>query len=365
MTIISLSPELLIAIAFLACAVTGAMLMLLVRRLWNRRRNLIEQRLKDDRPEPKLARLPLSVDQAPPRGPIGRFDHWFNQLVGESGWSSTPQSAFTMALVAGCLLAGGLLLFQWWQDGYSNSAKNRPGSNVQSQTRPANARPNAEPQSRWRLSNQWSWFDDAVSVCTGLLIGMGAFVGYLVYLRARRRAAMQEQLPDVMELLARAVRAGESLDQAIALAGETAGKPLGPEFRRCAAQLEMGLSVDAAMRGLARRAPLGEMRIFAATLMVQRQTGGKLPVTLERLGKVIRDRISYHRQFRAATGASRVSTILIAIAGPLVAAYLLVWQRTYILHFTESFAGQMLLLTALVLQAVGLLWIYRLLRTDY
>jgi tight adherence protein B len=168
-----------------------------------------------------------------------------------------------------------------------------------------------------------------------------------------------------MELLARAVRAGESLDQAIQLVGSTVKKPLGPEFKRLAHQLEMGLSIDTAMRAISRRAPVAEIRILASALMVQRQTGGSLPITLERLSAVIRDRLSYHRQFKAATGAGRISTILIGVAGPLIALYLLIFQRDYFNKFFESFPGQMMLTTAICLQIIGFFWIYRLLKSDY
>jgi tight adherence protein B len=127
----------------------------------------------------------------------------------------------------------------------------------------------------------------------------------------------------------------------------------------------MGLSMDSAMRALTYRAPLPEVRILAATLTVQRHAGGNLPITLERLVRVIRDRISYRRQFRATTAAGRISTIMIALAGPLVFAYLFIWQRDYLREFLELPQGQMLLVLAIVLQVIGLLWIYRLLSTDY
>jgi tight adherence protein B len=151
----------------------------------------------------------------------------------------------------------------------------------------------------------------------------------------------------------------------VQLVGESTPKPLGPEFERLARQLEMGLSIKAAMRSITRRTPVAEIRIFASTLMVQRETGGSLPTTLERLSGVIRDRLSYKRQFKAATGSGRISTMLIGIAGPLIALYLLVFQRDYFNKFFDSFPGQLMLLTAVLLQIIGFIWIYRLLKSDY
>jgi tight adherence protein B len=104
---------------------------------------------------------------------------------------------------------------------------------------------------------------------------------------------------------------------------------------------------------------------MASALMIQRRTGGSLPRTLERLSAVIRDRLSYQRQFKAATGASRISTMLIGLTGPLVTVYLLVWQREYFNTFFETFPGQMMLLTAVLLQLIGYFWIYQLLKNEY
>jgi tight adherence protein B len=168
-----------------------------------------------------------------------------------------------------------------------------------------------------------------------------------------------------MELLARAVRAGETLDQAIALVGETTEEPLKSEFVRCSKHLDMGLSLDAAIRSLTRRAPLPETRIFAATLMVQRRAGGSLPVTLERLARVIRDRLSYQRQFRAATSAARFSMIFILLIGPLVLAYMWFFQREYVQNFVSTPQGHILMITAVILQVIGTIWVFKLLRSDY
>ena len=119
------------------------------------------------------------------------------------------------------------------------------------------------------------------------------------------------------------------------------------------------------MRSLVRRVPLTEMRIFAATLRVQRRAGGNLPATLDRLVGVVRDRISYERQFRAATAAGRTSTMVIAMAAPTVITYMLIWRRDYIESLLQMPQGQAMLGLAIALQIAGLAWIVRLLRSNY
>jgi len=98
---------------------------------------------------------------------------------------------------------------------------------------------------------------------------------------------------------------------------------------------------------------------------VQRRTGGNLSQTLERLSTVIRDRLSYQRQFQAATGSSRMATILIAAAGPFVFTYMLIFQPDYMGQFFNLAGGWTLLSIAVVLQIVGLIWVANLLKNRY
>lgn len=299
-------------------ALISAAVMILVRDISASRQAAIGRRIGEP-PSASLQTLPPTADAWIAKGLTGRIDRWFVNLVTNTGLGLTPLAGMLLAIFWGVLIGGAV----------------------------------------------WVWRNNFIPGAVGMMLGMIATLFYFAYVRARRMAALREQLPDVMELLARAVRAGESLDQALTLAGETIAEPLGTEFRRCSRQLEMGLSMSATMRALARRVPIGEVRILAATFMVQRQTGGNLPITLERLAAVIRDRISYHRQFRASTASGRISTIMIAMAGPLVACYFIFFQTDYIRRFIELPVGLPLLGAAIILQIIGLTWIYSLLRSDY
>ena len=308
----------LVVVIYLLCAALATAAVRFAQRWIQKKREWMEGRLKghvaSDTPLPFLGRERLH-----PRPNANRVDRWFYQIVVESGIGLTAEAVLPMTISLGMFSGGAVML----------------------------------------------WRGDLLESFSAALASVLLVVLYLTYLGRNRRIAAQEQLPEVMDLLARAVRAGETIDQAINLVGETTAKPLRDEFRRCARQLEMGLSVDLALGSMSERIAISEMRMLAATLSVQRQTGGSLPTTLERLSEVIRDRISYHRQFRAATGAGRISTLLIGVAAPVVAAYLLIWQRDYFNRFTETFAGQVLLASAIAMQLIGMLWIYLILRSDY
>ena len=122
--------------------------------------------------------------------------------------------------------------------------------------------------------------------------------------------------------------------------------------------------MTAVMRSLTARVRMIETRILASTLIVHRLTGGNLAVALDRMASVIRDRLNYHRQLRAATGAGRASAIIIATVTPLAFLLLFVWQPDHVGILLDSSIGRAMLGAAVVLEIIGIMWVVRLLRTD-
>jgi tight adherence protein B len=265
-----------------------------------------------------LRRLPLARDERPPVGITGHIDAALERLVVESGLDWTSMAAALLFFASGLLVGGGM----------------------------------------------WLWTENVPAAVVAGLIGMALPLPILIVHRRRRINQIHEQFPNMLDLLSRAVRAGESLDQAIAMAGQKSPEPLARELRRCARQLEMGLSMHAVMRALVFRLRLMEVRIFATTLAVHRQTGGNLALTLERMAGVLRERITYHRQIRAATAAGRFSATAIAAAGPLLFAYMFIFQYEYANRLVTLPLGQTLLAVAVTLEVLGLIWVARLLDTE-
>jgi tight adherence protein B len=244
---------------------------------------------------------------------------WLGKLVTETGSDFTTETALLLAIIIGLILGGALYL----------------------------------------------WRNDELAGIAGGILGVLGVGGFLFYLRFRRYRTIREQLPDIMELLARAVRAGESLDQAIALAGNSTLQPLAEEFRYCANQMKMGLSLESAFRGMVGRVPLVETRILAMTLIVQRRRGGNLPSTLERLAKVFRDRSNFYRQFQAATAMGRGSVILITLVALGLDVFVFMGQSDFTRSLLTTGAGRAMLALSLVLQVVGISWVLYLFRSQY
>lgn len=302
---------------FVALTVVGVVL--LIRESVLGRRERIDERLGT--PAEPVSLPSLSVEPVPSGswGIAGRIDRWFSRLVAETGVDLPAESAFLIAVVVGLLLGGGLFLYR----------------------------------------------DDPVGGLGGLLLGVMAVLCVLFVLRIRRHQVIAEQFPETVELLARGIRAGESVDQAIEMVSQHVPDPLATEFRRCASQLHMGLSLEAAIRSLSRRVPLTETRLFAAALMVQRQAGGELALALERIASVFRDRLAYQRQYRAATALARGSAGVMVTVTALAAGFMLIRQPEYSREFFSLAQGQMMFLVAIVLQVIGIVWLYFLFRAEY
>ncbi|KKK72593.1 hypothetical protein LCGC14_2902330, partial [marine sediment metagenome] len=255
----------------------------------------------------------------PPRGPVEDFDRWFLNLIRETGLPITAAEAGLMLVFCGVVVGSAMFV----------------------------------------------WNEHPVTGMVGVMMGMAAALGYYMIRRTQYIRLLQDQLPTALDMLARGMLAGQSLDQAVELVGERSPNPLAGEFRFCAKQLAMGLSLTGVMRSLVDRVRLFDVRIFTATLSVHRQTGGNVAKVLERLACVIRDRLAYRRQLRAMTSAGRLSAMLIGAIGPLLFLYMFFFQPDYIRAMLQSSLGQSLLIVSIVLETVGLIWIVRLLKPIY
>ena len=257
-------------------------------------------------------------DASPARTLTERVDQSFDRLIIESGSTLAPSQA-PLALLAVSLIVGGI---------------------------------------------GWLATDEPL---TGVVLAAASLMLMLavwIVQRARRLRAVREQLPHVVDLLARATRAGRSIEQSFSLVASEAGGILGEEFARCEQQLQVGRSFDKALQSLARRVSLVELQLLATTLIVQRQSGGHLSETLDRMVEVIRDRLNAQRQIRASTAAGRMSTVVVASITPLALLFLFGFQRDHLQMLFDDALGRTLLMTALVLEIIGLTWVTWLLRSE-
>lgn len=169
------------------------------------------------------------------------------------------------------------------------------------------------------LASELPWLPTGIS-----LIGfaVGASLPYL-FVMARRRHRynlLEQQFPDALDSMSRALRAGHALAGAMELLAQEAPQPLGGEIKRVVDEYKLGSSWNLVLSGFAERIPLLEVRLFVAAVLLQGRTGGKLTEVLERLAETIRDSISLRGDVKAIAAHGQLTgailTVLpIAIAG--------------------------------------------------
>ena len=132
---------------------------------------------------------------------------------------------------------------------------------------------------------------------------------YLMNLRRKRETALVKQLPDAIDMIVRALRAGQSVDQSLVEVGRGMPEPVGEEIHTIYDEMAMGLPFETALRNFERRfARLADVKILCAAFIVQRETGGNLTKILGGLADTIRERFKLRMQVRALTAEGRTTT---------------------------------------------------------
>ena len=155
----------------------------------------------------------------------------------------------------------------------------------------------------------------------------------------QRLARFDEQFPDAIDLLARAVRAGHAFTTGFELIAAEMPEPVAGEFRIVYDQQQLGLPLREALDQLALRVPSGDVMVFVSALQIQRETGGNLAEILDKLSHVIRERFKLHRQIRVFTAEGRMS-LWVLIAVPFVAGLgMFVVNRDYLMPLLVTPGG--------------------------
>src|SRR5262245_13595835 len=207
-------------------------------------------------------------------------------------------------------------------------------------------------------------FENLLGAAGGLVVGAAIPLGYLNFIRWWRLGSMRKQLPYALQAVADSVRGGQTLSEACELVSQEIKGPLGQEFAYAFQQLELGHSPIGVMNRMVRRVPLPEFRIFATAVVVHRRAGGNLSLLTERMSKAAHDKTDVRNHVLAMTAGSRLSAVGMVIAA-ILAAVLLSWMEPeYIEVFVKSPKGPWLIATAILLQCIGAIWVWRILKTS-
>jgi tight adherence protein B len=195
---------------------------------------------------------------------------------------------------------------------------------------------------------------------------LAAFIPYLVMRRRRTRRlyAFESELPEAIDLLGRAIRAGHPLSSGMKMVADETGEPISGEFRRTFEENRFGVPFEDAIQEMSDRVDIVDVRILVTAILIQREVGGNLAEVLDNLASVIRARFTIRRQLRVYTAQGRMSGYVLAALPIVVGALIYMLNPEYgRLMFTHPL-GRVLLGVAVVMQVIGFLWIRKIINID-
>jgi tight adherence protein B len=212
------------------------------------------------------------------------------------------------------------------------------------------------------------------ALCGSLGGGLWALIGAVgagyaptLYIRrtaATRKRAFYEQLSDVLLLLSGALKAGYSLQQAVAAVGDDAKPPASEEFRRAMAEVRLGASLDDALEALARRSRMVDLEWSVLAIQIQREVGGNLAEILETIAGTIRERERLRRELRTLTAEGRLSGWVLGLMPFAIGSFLALRSPEYLEPLYQTGKGLAMVSVSAALLVVGTLWMRNIVKVE-
>ena len=187
----------------------------------------------------------------------------------------------------------------------------------------------------------------------------------LRFKRTRRLLKFEEQFPEALALMSRALKAGHAFTTGLSMIAEEMPDPIGPEFKLLYDQQNYGMALPDALKAFARRIPLLDGRFFVTAVLIQRESGGNLSEILDNIASVIRDRFRVKRQIRVISAHGRLTGWVLCGVPPALAFVLFLINPEHWVTLIGNPLGVKLIITAIVLQITGTLIIRKLVQIEY
>ena len=202
-----------------------------------------------------------------------------------------------------------------------------------------------------------------IAVIAGLI---AAAIPFAVIYRERqaRLERFDEQLPDAMDIMKRALRAGHPFNACLKLVADDMEPPISREFELTFADVNYGNDLRQALLGMLLRVPSSNLMAVVTAVLIQKETGGNLAEIFERISQVIRSRFRFGRRVRTLSAEGRLSAWILALV-PLV-LFVMIWVTSpgYLPPLLHDPVGQKLIIAACVMLVVGVLWMRKIIRID-
>ena len=182
--------------------------------------------------------------------------------------------------------------------------------------------------------------------------------------RGARLALFEEQFPDALSTMGRALKAGYPFSEAMKLVGEEMDEPVAKEFEITFNEINYGGDVKLALAGLLARIPSVTVMAFASAIAIQKETGGNLAELLDKLEKVIRARFKFRRTLNTLTAEGRLGAWIMSLFPFVLGGVLTLVNPDLMPMLLYDPDGQKLIMGAFVLVILGIIWMQRIVRID-
>jgi tight adherence protein B len=196
---------------------------------------------------------------------------------------------------------------------------------------------------------------------------VGSFAAALPFMyiskkRSARISALETQLPDALDFLARSMRAGHAFSISLEMVGEEIHEPLGQEFRALFNEQNLGASLERSFSSFARRVPIPDVRFFCSAVLLQRQTGGNLSEILNRLSHIIRERFRLKGQVKAVSAHGRLTATILTLLPIATLGGLMFTSPEYLQPMFVNPLGKKIIMGGVVAQILGNFFIRKIIK---
>ena len=185
---------------------------------------------------------------------------------------------------------------------------------------------------------------------------------YILRARTKRLQRLESQLPDAIDLMGRAMRAGHAFPNALKMVGEEMSDPIGGEFRTLFDEINYGVKLEDALLNLLERVPSTDLQYFVVALLIQRETGGNLAELLDNIAAIVRARIKLMGEIRTLSAEGKLSAWVLSLL-PFVAALTInLVSPGFMNGLWEDPFGLKMVYAALFMMAFGIWWMRQIIR---
>lgn len=206
-----------------------------------------------------------------------------------------------------------------------------------------------------------------ISLPTFAVIIIGAAAGglplfFVLSAKHKRLLVIEQQLPDALDLMARAMLAGHAFPSGLKMVGEEVPEPVAGEFRIVFDEINYGISVQDALTNLATRVPSTDLRYFVISVLIQRETGGNLAELLNNISALIRARLKLMGAVRVLSAEGRLSALILTILPFALAAVIYLINRNFLSVLWTDPVGPKIVAGALAIMVFGMFWMWRVIK---